>query len=147
MPGVHRARHPDGADWASVWLWLGLATVVLVLVSGGLSRSRRSPGMHAAGTFLVQVRGVGGSEYLAPSRALATVRWLIVLALFAIGSLVGSDGFWGVGLVLGAWLPSLFAGRRALYDWLTGTAVVSPALLDGDAGPHPGSVEVFDAFV
>ncbi|HVQ87031.1 MAG TPA: hypothetical protein VMT88_02510 [Actinomycetes bacterium] len=120
----------EGSTGASFWLSLGFASVLFLLVSGAFSRTRRSPGMLAAGTIPVMAHSIGGPDVTPPSRTRILLRWLIVLVLFILGTFIGGNGFWGIGLVTLAWLPSLLGPRRALYDLATGTAVAHAAFQD-----------------
>ena len=120
----------DGSSGPTFWISLLLASLAFLLVSGALSKARRSPGMVVASTYPVLTRSVGTSDCKPPGSLRMVARWAIVLALFAAGSYVGGNELWGILLVTTAWAPSLFGSKRALHDVLTGTAVVEVALED-----------------
>lgn len=113
----------NGATGPSFWVSLVLASVMFILASGAFTKSRRSPGMIAASTYPVMAGAVGTPDFSPPGWPVMAARWVIVLSLFIAGVYYGGDGLWGIGFVTAAWLPSLLAGRRSLYDWVTGTAV------------------------
>lgn len=122
------------ATGATYWVSIGLASGLFLLVSGAFSRSRRSPGMVAAGTYPVLRTAMGGEAYEPPGWLRMLARWALVLGLFGVGTAVGGSGWTGIGLVTLAWLPSLFGHQFALYDLATGTGVAKVAFVDTPAG-------------
>lgn len=146
--GLCAARQPCEFHWVepsvgysdpSFWVSLLLASLTFLLVSGALSKARRSPGMTVASTYPVLAKSVGTSDCTPPGRLRMAGRWAVVLALFAGGSYVGGSGVWGILLVVAAWAPSLFGSKRALHDVLTGTAVVERGFEDR---PEPASTAI-----
>ena len=112
----------DGSAGTTFWISFALACVLFLLTSGAFSRSGRSSGMVLASTRPVPRSALGTSKVARPTTPRLLGRWVIVLLLFCLGTFVG-NGFWGIGLVTLAWLPSLFAERAAAYDLVTGTAM------------------------
>jgi hypothetical protein len=119
------AEHGIGQG-VTFWVSLVLTVAAVAALSGAFGRSRRSTGMHVASTYPVRAATVGTTDLEPPPRAALAARWGIVLALFALGVVV-NGGVLGVLLVFLAWLPSLVGPRQAVYDWLTGVAVVGVA--------------------
>ena len=104
------------------WVSLALSSLVFLASSGALGKTGRSTGMMIASTRPVGHESVGTDEVARPAGFRLLARWIIVLALFLVGTWFGG-GYWGVGLVVLAWIPSLFGARRALYDVATGVAI------------------------
>ena len=122
----------NGSSGITFWVSVVVALVIFVLTSGALGSTRRSVGMTAASTLPVPRDTVGSSETSPPSRAAMSMRWVIVLVVFIIAAFFGG-GPLGVAAVVALWLPSLFGPRLAVYDWLTGVAIVEVALVDSPA--------------
>lgn len=129
------AEHGQGGP--SFWISLVISSAVVIMMSGALSKDRRSPGQLASSIYPVPAGDVGTTSLDPPARWRLLLRWAIVLVAFMVGTKLGG-GMLGILLVTLTWLPSLVGPRRSLYDSATGVAMVALVAQEAHQGSTPG---------